>query len=113
MTNDQYRAALDLVAALDDNEMEQFLTESRKPSQLTRDDEQALARARRHADIEAAREAGRLDALLGVPADQIELVARARNLEPVTRAELAELNRLGRHDLVAAYSRSTDRIITD
>jgi hypothetical protein len=52
-------------------------------------------------EIDAAREAGRLDVLLGVDPAVVELRERATTGR-ITSAEAAELNRLRLHDLVTA-----------
>lgn len=74
-------------------------------SQLTHDD---LAGMSPQAIVEA-KAAGRLDALLGVPAADVELLDRARNGGTLTRPDLARLNRLGRPDLVVS-AHEEDRI---
>ena len=74
--------------------------------QLTRD---ALATMTPQ-QIEAARLAGRLDALMGAPAELVEARRLARNLEPITRDQLRTLNRARDHALVAKYTAHTDRI---
>jgi hypothetical protein len=70
--------------------------------QLTRDD---LAGMTPEAIVKAS-DAGRCDTLLGVPADDIDVIGRARGDEPLSRTDLAHLRRIGRHDLiVGAYDR--------
>ncbi len=108
MTTDPGHIAADYLAALTDDELKAFIHDARQPdaAQLTKAD---LAGMKPEA-IEAARVAGRLDGLLGVPREQTELIARAQRRDPVTRADLAELNRLGRYDLVSGYAARLDLI---
>jgi hypothetical protein len=56
--------------------------------------------------IVKARREGRLDNLLGVPAEQVELMDRARN-GVISRADVQELAKLGRHDLIVAAHKET------
>ncbi len=110
---DPQRAAADYIAALTDDEMAAFVASARAPQrQLTEQEVQMLYRERRYDEIVAALADGRLNTLTGVPQGQTDLVDRAQRLAPVTRADLAELNRLGRHDLAAAYGQHLD-CITD
>ena len=51
------------------------------------------------AAIVAARRDGRLNAALGMAPADVDLLDRAQT-EPLTRADLAGLARLGRHDLI-------------
>lgn len=109
MPDDPRRAAADYLAALDEREFASFVREARDPErtrQLTKADLKGMTP---DAIIQAQAE-GRLDALLGVPAEQTELIAKAGRLEPITGAELRELNQLGRYDLVSAYAAHIDRV---
>lgn len=59
--------------------------------------------------IEAARLAGRLDALLGIPEDERDALAAARGEGPLTREHVRTLWRTGRHDHIEA-ARAAGRI---
>lgn len=108
MTTDPRHVASDYLAAMTDAEAAEFITEARRPipPQLSRADLAGMTPAA----INAAREAGQCADLLGVPREQTELITRATRLQPVSRADLAALNRAGRHDLTAAYAPHADRI---
>jgi hypothetical protein len=60
--------------------------------------------------IVEAKDTGRLDALLGVPQDAIDLITRAKTGH-LDRADLRELTRLNQHDLINA-AHSEGRITT-
>lgn len=107
---DPRQAAADLLAAMTNDEFAAFAAEARTapPAQLTRAE---LAGMTPDA-IVAARDAGQLADVLGVPREEAELLARAGRLAPITRAELARLTRMGRPDLAAAYAAHPDRITT-
>jgi hypothetical protein len=66
------------------------------PVQLTREDLKAMTPEA----IDEAHSAGRCDLLLGIPAADVEVQDRARSDEPLTRADVAQLRRIGRPDLI-------------
>lgn len=68
--------------------------------QLTRGDLAAMTPQQ----IEAARLAGRLDAVLGTSPELVEARRLARNAEPITRDQLRTLNRARDYALVAKYT---------
>jgi hypothetical protein len=80
-------------------------------AQLTAADLTRLTAERKHNEIEQARTEGRLDALLGVPPEQIALLDRARNGR-VDVTDVQALAALRRHDLIDE-ARATDRITYD
>ena len=59
--------------------------------------------------IEAARLAGRLDAVLGIPEDERGALAAARGEGPLTLEHIRTLARTGRHDHIEA-ARTAGRI---
>lgn len=73
--------------------------------QLTRGDLAAMTPQQ----ITEAKNDGRLNELLGHTHDAA-LIARAEQLEPVTREQLAQLSRLGRPDLAGRYAQHLDQI---
>jgi hypothetical protein len=78
----------------------------------TEDDQRQLTAAdlatMSHHDIETAREAGRLDLLLGVPAADVALTTRAREGR-INADDARALAAIGRHDLIED-ARASDRI---
>ena len=106
MTN--YEQAVSFAAAMTDEEFSSFATRARSvpTPQLTRADLDGLSPER----IDEARQRGQLAELLGTPPERIALLERAARLEPISRAELRELNSAGRADLVAAYAGHIDRV---
>jgi len=58
------RAALDLVGAMTNAELADFIREARQPAPMTRDDVAQLYKERRYSEIEQARADGRLDHLM-------------------------------------------------
>jgi len=61
------------------------------------------------AQIDQAHRAGRLDALMGVPADDVAVLDKARTGQTLTLSDVAHLARLGRPDLIDEAER-TQRI---
>jgi hypothetical protein len=74
------------------------------PDQLTAADLATMS----HQDIEDARETGRLEILLGVPAADVELTARARQGR-INADDARALAAIGRYDLIED-ARASDRI---
>ena len=69
--------------------------------QLTAADVQNLTASRKYDEIEQARQEGRLASLFGTPAEDVDLLDRARHgTDPLTRDDLARLNSIGHSDLV-------------
>lgn len=74
--------------------------------QLTEEDLRAMTPEA----INEARLAGRCDALLGVPAEDVALLDRARHgTDPLDHTDLERLSALGKHDLILAAA-AADRI---
>lgn len=64
--------------------------------QLTRDDLKTMSPQQ----ITQAQAAGQLAQLLGAPKEHIDLINRATEGKQLTRADLTELLRIHRHDLI-------------
>lgn len=70
----------------------------RQFGQLTRDDLRGMTPEQ----IEDAHNSGRLDSLLGMPADDVAVLDRARAGEDdLTHSDVQRLKELNRHDLIA------------